>query len=121
MPEQKQSQQVLPTAVWGKVITELRTKNSGALFIACGEIDDVNIENNNFVIKTFENNKLILDIPENLKILQEILNGVLPNYDIVVQQKFKQPDLSQVSMQNLKRLFGNKLTIINKSKPWQNN
>ena len=119
MPEKEKQQPVLsPASVWGKVITQLRTKNMGALFIACGEIDNVSIKDNTFIIKAKQNNKLILDVPENFKILQEIMHEILPDYDIVVKELKKEDDPREMAKEKLKILFGDKLNIIG-DKLWQ--
>ena len=120
MPEQqKQQPKLSPVSVWGKVITQLRTMNKGALFIACGEIDDVSIKDNTFIIKAKENNKLLLDVPENFKILQEIMHDLLPNYDILVTELRKEDDPREIAKEKLKQLFGDKLNILGEIKLWR--
>ena len=117
--EQTQSVQLSPTAIWGKVITQLRTKSMGALFIACGEIDSVEIKDKQFIISAKENNKLILDVPENLKILQEIMQEILPNHAILVKEKQQEIDPREQAKEKLKELFGDKLNIVGEKKLWQ--
>lgn len=105
----KSSSQVSPISVWGKVITELRNTHSGILFVACGEVTNVKLENNTFVIFAEESNKNIMEVPENFKKLQEIISNFLPNCDILIKQQEKSEE--QLKLEKLKMLFGNKLKI----------
>ncbi len=105
----KQSSQVSPNSVWGKVITELRNNKTGILFVACGEVTEVKIENNKFIIFAGESNKNLMEVPENLKTLQNIVSKYLPNHDILIETDQKTE--KNKKLQVLKRLFGNKLII----------
>ena len=113
MPKQEEKIEkvtVSPAEIWGKVITELRNRNLRLLFIACGEIDSVEIKDNNFVITAQDNNRAVIDIPENLKILQEIISFYLPNCTVCVKEEISEDDLIVPSLK-LIELFGNKLII----------
>ena len=112
MPKQEEQTKsaVSPAEIWGKVITELRQRSLRLLFIACGEIDNVEINENNFVITANENNRAVIDTQENLKILQEIISFYLPNCNVFVKEEISEEKTIVPSLK-LIELFGNKLRI----------
>ena len=105
----KQSSQVSPNSVWGKVITELRNNKTGILFVACGEVAEVKLTDKTFVIFASENNKSIMEVPQNLETLKNIVSKYLPYHSVVIESD--QNSEKNQKLQVLKNLFGNKLII----------
>ena len=77
--------------------------------MACGEVTEVKIQQNNFIIFASENNKSIMQVPENLKTLQNIIKKYLPNHSIIIESD--DTTEKNLKLKVLKRLFGNKLII----------
>ncbi len=100
---------VSPSEVWGKVITELRNRGLRLLFIACGEIDSVDLIDNKFIITAQENNKIAIDTPSNLNILKEIISVYIPNVEVYIQQEMVKQEI--IPSPKLIELFGDKLII----------
>ena len=114
MPKQEEEKKeetkvkLSPAEIWGKVITQLREKNMKMLFIACGEISNVTLEDDMFIITAQENNKIIIDTPQNLQILQEIISFYLPNCKINVKEENSEEFIYNFPIK-LVELFGDKL------------
>ena len=116
MPEQENKNEkenlvsVSPAEIWGKVITELRDRNLKLLFIACGEISNVEILDNTFVITAQENNKIVIDTPANIEVLTEIISKYLVGCKVLIKEENTQKE-EIIPSQRLIELFGNKLII----------
>ena len=83
----KPTQNYLPKQVWGKLLTRLRENGDVALFVSCGEISDVKIEENCLIINTEKDyiyNLLVAD--ENLLSIKRALRFLGIALDVKVQK-----------------------------------
>ena len=83
-----------------------------SLLVACGDILDVDIIGNDFVINIVD--KAIFDVVnknENLSLLDNIFKSLNYDYKLVVNKKDKQEDLIQKDIELLTKLVGSKLKI----------
>lgn len=98
--------------IWGKLIAVLRQRCEMSLLVACGDIVDVDIIEENFVINIDDNSIYeIVHKEENLKTLKNIFESLGHQYNIVLNKKEKQHDLVQKDIEYLKKLVGDKLKI----------
>ena len=101
-----------PKNVWGKIVLYLRENKKVALHVACGDITDVAIENNNLVIKTSDD--FLIDVlTSGIKDLENAIRwqGLTLGIEIV---KFEsQTQKQDKDIVKLKRIFGEKLDIQN--------
>ncbi|MDD4815581.1 MAG: hypothetical protein PHQ62_00370 [Clostridia bacterium] len=91
--------------MWGKVVLYLKEKKYIALQIACGDILDVSIIGNNFVINTQE--QLIFELlmqNENQKIIKKALEwqGFLGNLEI--NRLLKAEDIIKSDLERLRQI-----------------
>lgn len=90
----------------------LRQRCEMSLLVACGDIVDVDIIEENFVINIDDNSIYeIVNKEDNLKILKNIFESLGHQYNIVLNKKEKQQDLVQKDIEYLKKLVGDKLKI----------
>lgn len=83
-----------------------------SLLVACGDILDVDIIGDDFVINIVD--KAIFDVVnknENLNLLDSIFKSLNYDYKLVVNKKDKQEDLIQKDIDLLTKLVGSKLKI----------
>lgn len=83
-----------------------------SLLVACGDILDVDIIGDDFVINIVD--KAIFDVVnknENLSLLDSIFKSLNYDYKLVVNKKDKQEDLIQKDIDLLTKLVGSKLKI----------
>lgn len=83
-----------------------------SLLVACGDIVDVDINNQEYIINITD--KAIYDVinkNENLSILQNIFKSLGYNYKLVINKKDRVEDLIQKDIELLTKLVGNKLKI----------
>ena len=101
-----------PKNVWGKIVLYLRENKKVALHVACGDITDVAIENNNLVVKTSDD--FLIDVlTSGIKDLENAIRwqGLTLGIEIV---KFEsQTQKQDKDIVKLKRIFGEKLDIQN--------
>ena len=72
--------------IWGKVLTRLREINEAALFVSCGEIENVKILEDTFIIQT-EKKYLadIIQMDQNLLALKRAFRFVGHDFDVKIE------------------------------------
>ncbi len=81
------------------------------LFVACGEISEINICSNKLVLSVVPETKELINKEENKIILENILKNLGFNY-IIDLKEIKVVSKEDEKIRKLKELFGNNLTII---------
>lgn len=108
--KQTQSDNISPKTIWGRVVVNLRERNNIALHIICGDITNVSLENNVFVLSVEEDYIIdLLSQPENASELKKAFasNGV-NEYKIL--KKEKQKGVAS-DIETLKKYFGDYLKV----------
>ena len=99
--------------LWGKIIVYLREHNNNILHIVCGDITDVSIENDKFIIKTTEQSIIdMLNETDNYKQLQNAFKFF--GYENIEIKKSKKQITDEDNIKILNKYFNNEVIIINK-------
>ena len=101
-----------PRRIWGTVVTKLRSINQMALFTACGEIRNVEI-NDDFVLVVNVKEKFLYSIltkTENYKKILELLKQIDNRLDLQINL-IKNEDFCKENLEKLKNLFGKNLIV----------
>lgn len=102
-----------PRNIWGKVIFYLRQNNHSALHVICGSIDDVEIKEGVFVVKTFDSYVYShLTEKANESVLKRALVWQDLPFDFKIELVAKKADLQEKDIQKLKNIAGEYLKII---------
>ena len=94
--------------VWGKVVLYLKEHKKISLFVACGDITDVQIENNQLFIKTSDD-FLVSVLEEGKKELENALRWQGLNMEVKIVKFENNEQLRDKDIIKLKRFFGDKL------------
>ena len=97
-----------PNNVWGKVVLYLKEHKKISLFVACGDITDVQIENNQLFIKTSDD-FLVSVLEEGKKELENALRWQGLNMEVKIVKFENNEQLRDKDIIKLKRFFGDKL------------
>ena len=97
-----------PKNVWGKVVLYLKEHKKISLFVACGDITDVHIENNQLFIKTSDD-FLVSVLEEGKKELENALRWQGLNMEVKIVKFENNEQLRDKDIIKLKRFFGDKL------------
>lgn len=99
-----------PRTQWGKLIVYLREHNNIALHVACGDISDVFIENNVFIIRTDQEYIYdMLNTQDNQKQLQEAFLFIgINKYKILKSETLEN---TEQIVHKLKEYFGDNVII----------
>ena len=98
-------QSLTAKSLWGKVVLYLKEQKLISLYIACGDIMEVSLNENKFVIKTEE--QLIYSIlmsPENFKFLKQAFDWVNFKGEIEVIKIESQEEKIEKDIKKLKDL-----------------
>lgn len=97
-----------PKNIWGKVVLYLKEHKKISLFVACGDITDVQIENNQLFIKTSDD-FLVSVLEEGKKELENALRWQGLNMEVKIVKFENNEQLRDKDIIKLKRFFGDKL------------
>lgn len=98
--------------VWGKLLTRLRENGDTALFVSCGEINDVEIEGTTLIIKTDKKYLAeLIDTDQNIHSLKRALRFLGYDLDIKVQVLESKSETAEKDIEFLKGKLGNFLKI----------
>ena len=105
------TRKLTPRDIWGKVIIYLREHHAVALHIACGEITDVDIKDDTFIIRTAEDYLYeLVEIEDNKEILKSAFASVgVTNFK--VEKKDKIYNRAGLDIAILKEVVGDLLEI----------
>ena len=96
--------------LWGQFITKLRENNHIALYVACGDIEDIEIVNQTLFVKT-TNQSLFNRLQEYKNQLTDVLHEIQPNLNIDIVKQETPIDLIKQDLIKLKSIFQDNLTI----------
>lgn len=96
-----------PKNVWGKVVLYLKENKKVALYVACGDITDVKIENNSLVIRSSDD-FLVNVLEDGRRDIENALRwqGLDLKLEIIKFESLKQKQEKDIL--KLIRLFGDK-------------
>lgn len=96
-----------PKNVWGKVVLYLKENKKVALYVACGDITDVKIENNSLIIRSSDD-FLVNVLEDGRRDIENALRwqGLDLKLEIVKFESLKQKQEKDIL--KLIRLFGDK-------------
>ena len=97
---------VSPRNVWGKVVLYLKERREVALHVACGDIVDVAIDGNNFIINLSDGMMINL-LQEGKRKLEEALRWQGLDFNLVINVKKQQLSESEEDIKKLNEVFGN--------------
>ena len=98
--------------IWGKLLTRLRESGEPALFVACGEISEMEIVENKIIAKTDKDYLFnLISTNENKLVIKRTLRflGFELDFDMVKIQPKDADALSDI--ESLKEKFGEKLVV----------
>lgn len=104
------NQKLSPKTIWGKVVLFLKEHHEIALHVACGDITDVNIENENLVINVYDG--MLVDLLKDGK--REIENALRwqgLDLNVKVNIKIEKRSKDEQDLIALKKAFGEKLIL----------
>ena len=109
----EQTNNLSPKTIWGKVIIDFREKNNIMMHLVCGDITNVSVENNVFIIRSDQQNVIeMLNQSDNNKELSIELNKYgIKEYKIIQDEKTK---TDEENILILKKYFNGEITIVNK-------
>lgn len=98
------TENLTPRTIWGKVILYLKEKRYISLQVACGDIVDVEIKDNSFIVRTEESLMFeVLTNEKNKKIIEEALNWQGYDGNLVIEKKQSKNDIIQSDLEKLKK------------------
>ncbi len=98
--------------IWGKVILFLKEHKHIALYIACGDIIDVNISDG--ILKILTLDQTVLEVlKDGKREIERALSWQGLDLKIDIMQKHAEPTQIEEDERVLQNVFGDKLKIIN--------
>ena len=98
--------------IWGKVILYLRENHETALYVACGDITDVSIQNDIFLIKV-QDSTMFSVLFDGKRMIERALSWQGLNLRVEVEEKIVPPTKDEEDLKILKGIFKDKLTVKN--------
>ena len=102
-----------PNVIWGKVIYSLRQMNLVALHTACGEIRNVEIDEN--VLTVFVKEEYLYNVlknEDNFKNIEKVLKLVDVNLVLNIEKQIPEKNIVLENKKRLLKLFEEKLKIV---------
>lgn len=96
--------------VWGKVVLFLKEHRQIALHVACGDITDVALDGNNFIIN-IEDGMMQNLLNEGKREIESALRWQGLDLNVILNIKVIEKSLVEQDIEKLKSLFGEKLVI----------
>lgn len=101
-----------PRNIWGRVVLYMKNNSHNALHVICGNIDDVNLENGNFIISVKD--KFIkehLEEKSNFNLLKRALIWQDLSLNLIINLIDKPVFVQDEDIKKLKQLVGEFLTV----------
>lgn len=98
--------------IWGKVLTRLREINEVALFVSCGEISDIKLEDNTIIIQT--DKKYLADLignEQNILALKRAMRFLGYEFDLTINMIEGRNEKIEKDIEFLKQKLGNYLKL----------
>lgn len=99
-----------PKNVWGKVVLYLKEHKKISLYVACGDITDVKIDNGKLLIKASDD-FLITVLEDGKKELENALRWQGLNLELEIVKFKSVSQMRDRDVLKLKKFFGDKLVI----------
>ena len=102
-----------PNVIWGKVIYSLRQMNLVALHTACGEIRNVEINEN--VLTVFVKEEYLYNVlksEDNFLNIEKVLRLIDNNLKLNVEKQIPEKNIVLENKKRLQKLFDEKLKIV---------
>ena len=99
-----------PKNVWGKVVLYLKEHKKISLYVACGDITDVKMENNKLFIKSSDD-FLISVLEDGKKELENALRWQGLDFEVEIVKFESESQKREKDILKLTKLFGDKLII----------
>lgn len=96
--------------VWGKVVLYLKENHQIALYVACGDITDVNIIEDVFEISVLDSTMLSV-LLDGKREIERALSWQGLNLRVEIKQKIVPPSKDEEDIKKLKEIFKDKLTV----------
>lgn len=96
--------------VWGKVVLFLKEHRQIALHVACGDITDVALDSNNFIIN-IEDGMMQNLLNEGKREIESALRWQGLDLNVILNIKVIEKSPVEQDIEKLKNLFGEKLVI----------
>lgn len=96
--------------VWGKVVLFLKEHRQIALHVACGDITDVALDGNNFIIN-IEDGMMQNLLSEGKREIERALRWQGLDLNVIISVKVVEKSAEEQDVEKLKNLFGDKLVI----------
>ena len=98
--------------IWGKVILFLRENRETALYVACGDITDVSVQNDVFLIRV-QDSTMYSVLLDGKRLIERALKWQGLNLRVEVEEKIIPPTKEDEDIKILNGMFKDKLTIKN--------
>ena len=98
--------------IWGKILTRLREINEIALFVSCGEVSDIKLENNTINIQT--DKKYLADLignEQNILALKRAMRFLGYEFDLIINMIEGRNKKIEKDIEFLKQKLGNFLKL----------
>ncbi len=96
--------------VWGKVVLFLKEHHQIALHVACGDITDVELQNDSLVINVYDG-MLVGLLQDGRREIENALRWQGLDLSVKIKIKVEEKSQEEEDLQTLKKTFRNKLII----------
>lgn len=96
--------------IWGKIVSYLRENKQVALYVACGDITDVELEGDNLIVN-IQDNMIAILLSEGRREIERAISWQGVNVKLVLNFKEIQKTKQEQDIQRLTELFGSELKI----------
>lgn len=96
--------------VWGKVVLFLKEHHQIALHVACGDITDVELQNDSLVINVYDG-MLVGLLQDGRREIENALRWQGLDLSVKINIKVEEKSQEEEDLQTLKKTFGDKLII----------
>ncbi|MCK9575622.1 MAG: DNA polymerase III subunit gamma/tau [Clostridia bacterium] len=109
---EKEVPTITPRKIWGKVLISLKKQSMIALHMACGDITNVEISAQDFIIYVYDDYVwAVLSKQNNINSLSEVFKELGFEYNIKIVKKDKQEDNAKQILERLTQKIGDILKV----------
>ena len=98
--------------IWGKVVLYLKENHQIALYVACGDLTDVSIQDSVLKIEVLDSTMLSV-LSDGKREIERALSWQGLNLRVEISQKIIPPTKEEEDINKLTKIFGEKLVIKN--------
>lgn len=96
--------------IWGKVVLYLREKKEIALHVACGDIRDVELRDNDFIINVSDGMMINL-LEDGINKIKNAIRWQGFDFNLKLKIKTNQKSAEEEDIEKLKNMFGDYLIV----------